>query len=54
MIYIISNIVKSLYSDDDDYGFYKIVETIHTKGYIIVENRNDGKQYKISVKELKG
>ena len=52
MDYIISNIVKNLHSDDD--GFYKIIETNHEKGYIVVENRNDGKQYKISIKELKG
>ena len=53
MDYIISNISKSLYSDDDDYGLYKVVETNHKKGYVIVENRNNNTKYKITVKEIK-
>lgn len=53
MNYIISNIYKSLYSDNEDYGLYKVIETNHTKGYVIVENKNDNKKYKIAVKAIK-
>lgn len=55
MDYIIVSISKSLYSDDDDYGLYHVRETNTNtnKGYVIVENRNDHKKYKISVKEVK-
>lgn len=53
MNHIINSIVGSLYSDDENYGFYKIVETNHTKGYVIVENENDNTKYKIVVKAIK-
>ncbi len=53
MDYIINNISKSLYSDDEDYGLYRVVETNHKKGYIIAENRNDNTKYKIVVKAIK-
>lgn len=53
MDYIIVNISKSLYSDDDNYGLYRVIEVNTTKGYVIVENRNDHKKYKISVKEIR-
>ena len=53
MDYIINNISKSLYSDDEDYSLYKVIETNHKKGYVIVENRNDNTRYKIVVKAIK-
>ena len=53
MNHIINNIHKSLYSDDADYGLYKVIETNHKKGYVIVENREDNTKYKITVKAIK-
>lgn len=53
MDYIIVNIAKSLYSDEEEYGLYHVKEIDTNKGYVVVENRNDHKKYKISVKEIK-
>lgn len=53
MDYIINNIYASLYSDEGDYGLYKIIEVNHKKGYIIVENRDNNTKYKIAVRTIK-
>lgn len=50
MNYIINNIIGALHDDDN---FCTIIEADSKKGFVRIKELNSGKEFKITVKEIK-